>query len=58
MSGFKSFSQNTTNHANMIKAQSQEHTEVNSSTETQSSQTPSSENDQTENNDQPDPHNK
>lgn len=58
MSGFKSFSQNTTNHANTIKVQANEHSEVKSPTETQPSQTPSSESDQSGNNDQPDPNNK
>ncbi|MEN4984094.1 hypothetical protein [Acinetobacter modestus] len=61
MSGFKSFSQNTTNHANTIKVQAtNEHSEVKSPTETQPSQTPSSESDLSGNNDQdqPDPNNK
>lgn len=58
MSGFKSFSQNTTSHANVIKAQSNEHSEGSSSTENPPSQTPDTENDQSLNNDQPDPNNK
>ncbi|MDM1020297.1 hypothetical protein QSV37_08260 [Acinetobacter sp. VNK23] len=58
MSGFKSFSQNTTNHANTIKAEANEHSEVNAPTETQPSQTSGSENDLSGNNDQPDPNNK
>ncbi|MGN5762797.1 hypothetical protein ACNQO6_00400 [Acinetobacter calcoaceticus] len=58
MSGFKSFSQHTTLHANTIKAQSNEHTEVNSPTESQPSQHPDADKDQSGNNEQPDPHNK
>ncbi|WP_343620542.1 hypothetical protein [Acinetobacter proteolyticus] len=59
MSGFKNFSQNTTNHANVIKAQSNEHSQGNAPTEeTQPTPKPESENDQSVNNDQPDPLNK
>ncbi|ENX42810.1 hypothetical protein [Acinetobacter sp. NIPH 2100] len=58
MSGFKSFSQNTTDHANVIKAQSNEHTEVNSPTDSQPSQVPGTIKDVPENNEQPDPNNK
>lgn len=58
MSGFKSFSQNTTSHANTIKAQSNEHTEVNSPTESKPSQVSGTDKDQPENNEQPDPNNK
>ncbi|MGN5765116.1 hypothetical protein ACNQO6_12300 [Acinetobacter calcoaceticus] len=58
MSGFKSFSQNTTSQENTIKAQSNEHTEVNSPTESQPSQVPGIDKDQPGNNEQPDPNNK
>lgn len=58
MSGFKSFSQNTTDQANTIKAQLNEHTEVNSPTESQPSQVPGLDKDQSGNNEQPDPNNK
>ncbi|WP_445404560.1 hypothetical protein [Acinetobacter vivianii] len=58
MSGFKSFSQNTTEHANVIKAQSNEHTEVNSPNDSQPSQVPGTVKDLPENNEQPDPNNK
>lgn len=58
MSGFKSFSQNTTSHANAVKAQSNEHTEVNSTTKPQPSSTPETEKDLPGSNEQPDPNNK
>ncbi|MDQ9951251.1 MULTISPECIES: hypothetical protein [Acinetobacter] len=52
MSGFKSFSQNTTNNANVIKAQMNKHSA------TQPSEVPGTVKDLPENNDQPDPNNK
>ncbi|ENX13318.1 hypothetical protein F895_02622 [Acinetobacter sp. CIP 64.2] len=58
MSGFKSFSQNTTSHANVTKAQVNEHSEVIPPAETETSPKPASENDQSANNEQPDPNNK
>lgn len=58
MSGFKSFSQNTTTHVNTIKAQSNEHTEVNSPTDSQPSQVLGTVKDLPENDEQADPNNK
>lgn len=40
MSGFKSFSQNTTNNANVVKAQMNKHSATQPSTETQPSEAP------------------
>jgi hypothetical protein len=58
MSGFKSFSQNTTNHANIIKAKVNKHSVATPPTETQPSQVPGTVKDLPENNEQPDPNNK
>ncbi|EXE81514.1 hypothetical protein SAMN02799632_02377 [Acinetobacter pittii] len=58
MSGFKSFSQNTTNNANVVKAQMNKHSATQPSTETQPSEVPGTVKDLPENNDQPDPNNK
>ncbi|WP_171293617.1 hypothetical protein [Acinetobacter haemolyticus] len=58
MSGFKSFSQNTTNHAKVIKAQAMEHSAVTPPTETPPTQVPGTVKDLPENNEQPDPNNK
>jgi hypothetical protein len=58
MSGFKSFSQNTTNHANIIKAQMNKHSATTPPTENQPTQVPGTVKDLPENNDQPDPNNK
>lgn len=55
MSGFKSFSQNTTNNANVIKAQMNKHSATQPPTETQPSEVPGTVKDLPENNDQPDP---
>ncbi|ADI90688.1 hypothetical protein ODQ17_14155 [Acinetobacter sp. IRS14] len=57
MSGFKSFSQNTTNHANIIKSQMNKHPAT-PPTETQPSEVPGTVKDLPENNEQPDPNNK
>lgn len=57
MSGFKSFSQKTTKDEDTRQVQNIEHSQVNSSTETQSTP-PDTENDLPDNNDQPDPNNK
>jgi len=58
MSGFKSFSQNTTNHANNIKTQMNKHSAAIPPTETDPSQVPGTVKDLPENNEQPDPNNK
>ncbi|MGC9660040.1 UNVERIFIED_CONTAM: hypothetical protein KWE07_12865 [Acinetobacter pittii] len=58
MSGFKSFSQNTTNNANVVKAQMNKHSSTQPPTETQPSEVPGTVKDLPENNDQPDPNNK
>lgn len=58
MSGFKSFSQNTTNHANVIKAKMNKHSAATPPTETQPSQVPGTVKYLPENNEQPDPNNK
>lgn len=57
MSGFKSFSQNTTSHANIIKAQMNKDPAT-PPTETQPSEVPGTVKDLPENNEQPDPNNK
>jgi len=58
MSGFKSFSQNTTNNTNMIKAQMNKHSATTPTTETEPSEVPGTVKDLPENNEQPDPNNK
>ncbi|ENW05278.1 hypothetical protein [Acinetobacter beijerinckii] len=58
MSGFKSFSQNTTNHANILKSQIHKHSAATPPTETQPTQVPGTVKDLPENNEQPDPNNK
>lgn len=58
MSSFKSFSQNTTNHANILKSQINKHSSATPPAETQSTQVPGTVKDLPENNEQPDPNNK
>jgi len=58
MSGFKSFSQNTTNNTNMIKAQMNKHSAATPPTETEPSEVSGTVKDLPENNEQPDPNNK
>lgn len=58
MSGFKSFSQNTTNNTNIIKAQMNKHSAATPPTEIEPSQVPGTVKDLPENNEQPDPNNK
>lgn len=57
MSGFKSFSQKTTKDEDTLQVQNIEHSQVNSSTETQPTP-PDTGNDLPDKNDQPDPNNK